>query len=52
MRGRLGVDIGITNLKILGSRKYLFTKYDEMVKNTEQELSKISNFLQIDVSKI
>ena len=51
MRGRLGIDMGILNIKILGNKHYFFTKYDEMVKNTERELSKISEFLEIDKSK-
>ncbi len=48
MRGRLGIDIGFANYKILGKNKYFFTQYDEMVKNPNLELKKISEFLDID----
>ena len=51
MRGRLGIDMGILNEKIIGSDNYFFTKYDEMVKNPNKELEKISKFLDIDKSK-
>ncbi len=51
MRGRLGIDMGILNEKIMGKNNYLFTKYDEMVKNPKKELLNISNFLNVDFSK-
>tara|TARA_A100001388_G_C28768886_1_gene502547 strand:+ start:248 stop:1270 length:1023 start_codon:yes stop_codon:yes gene_type:complete len=51
MRGRLGIDMGIHNFKLLGKKNYLFTKYDEMVKDPNAELTKISDFLNIDSSK-
>ncbi len=51
MRGRLGVDMGVINEKIIGRDNYFFTKYDDMVKNPNKELEKISKFLDIDKSK-
>ncbi len=48
MRGRLGIDMGIVNQKIWGKDKYIFTKYDEMVSNTDKEIEKISKFLNIN----
>ena len=51
MRGRLGIDMGIHNFKLLGKKNYLFTKYDEMVKDPNAELTKISDFLNMNSSK-
>ncbi len=51
MRGRLGIDMGILNQKIMGKHKYFFTKYDDIVKDPKIELEKIANFLDIDSSK-
>lgn len=48
MRGRLGIDMGILNQKIMGKEKYFFTKYDDMVKKPKMEIFKISNFLKIN----
>ena len=51
-RGKLGFDYGLLNQKIFGKKKYIFTKYDALVRNPKKELRRLCNFLNIDSNKI
>lgn len=46
-RGKLGFDYGLLNEKIFGKKRYIFTKYDSLVKNPKKEINRLSNFLEI-----
>ena len=51
-RGKLGFDYGLLNQKMFGKKRYIFTKYDALVKNPKKEIRRLSNFLKIDYNKI
>lgn len=51
-RGKLGFDYGLLNEKIFGEKRYIFTKYDSLVKNPKKEIKKLSNFLKIKFDDI
>lgn len=51
-RGKLGFDFGLLNQKMFGKKKYIFTKYDSLVKNPKKEIKRLTNFLNIDFNGI
>ncbi|NQT22830.1 MAG: sulfotransferase [Candidatus Omnitrophica bacterium] len=50
-RGKLGIDMGLKNIKVMGKEKYMIIRYEDLVKNTPTTLKKVAEFLKIDPYK-
>jgi len=50
-RGKLGMEMGITNHTIFGEEKYIFSRYEDIVTDNANALKIIAEFLGIDADR-
>ncbi|NQU35021.1 MAG: hypothetical protein HQ521_17480, partial [Bacteroidetes bacterium] len=49
-RTRIGLEMGFINLEIYGSEKYLFANFNELVRDVEQFMARVADFVNVPYS--